>query len=69
MYSGSKETLAGFTGKISITQFLASHNLAFRGRRETISFHSAQNSGHFIHFVKLLSKYDPILREHFRRIP
>jgi hypothetical protein len=62
MYSGSKETLAGFTERlISITQFLASHNLAFIGHKETLYFDSPQNSGNFIDLVQLLSKYDPVL--------
>jgi hypothetical protein len=33
---------------ISITQFLATHNLAFRGHMETLILDSAQNSEHFM---------------------
>jgi hypothetical protein len=51
---------------ISITHFLASHNLAFRGHRET-PLDSPQNAEN-LDLVKVLSKYDPVLREHFRRI-
>jgi hypothetical protein len=53
---------------ISIIQFLLSDNLAFRGHRETLSLDSPQNSGNLIDSVKLLSKYDPVLREHFHHI-
>jgi hypothetical protein len=53
---------------ISRTQFLVSHNLAIRGHQERASLDSAQNSGKFIDLVKVLSKYEPVLREHFRRI-
>jgi hypothetical protein len=53
---------------ISFTQFLESHNLAFRGHRETLFLGSPQNSRNLIDLVKLLSKYDPVLREHFHRI-
>jgi hypothetical protein len=40
----------------------------FRGNWQTLSLYSAQNSGNFIDLVKLLSKCDPVLREHFRHI-
>jgi hypothetical protein len=35
---------------ISITQYLASHNLAFKGHRETLSLDSPQNSGNLKRF-------------------
>jgi hypothetical protein len=53
---------------ISITQFLESHSLAFRGHRKSISLDLDTNSGNFNDLVNLLSKYDPVLREHFRLI-
>jgi hypothetical protein len=46
---------------ISITQCLASHNLAFGGHRETLSLDSPQNSGNLIDLVKLLLIYEPVL--------
>lgn len=56
---------------IDIIDFLASHNLAFRGHRESLKTgdeSSLRNSGNFIDLFKLISKYDPTLREHMRRI-
>lgn len=44
-----------------VTLFLAQQNLAFRGHREDVS---SENRGNFLELVKLLAKYDPVLREH-----
>lgn len=58
-----------FERLIDIINFLASHNLAFRGHRETIKTDGDfRNSGNFIDLFRLISKFDPTLREHMRRI-
>lgn len=54
---------------IDIINFLASHNLAFRGHRESLKRGDGiKNSGNFIDLFKLISKFDPTLREHMKRI-
>jgi hypothetical protein len=69
MYSGSKETLAAFTGDTD------KHYTVFRITQlslwrtwEALFLDSPQNSGNLTDLVKLLSIYEPVLREHFRRI-
>lgn len=60
-----------FERLIDIINFLASHNLALRGHRESLKTgdeSSGRNSGNFIDLFKLISKYDPTLREHMKRI-
>lgn len=58
-----------FERLIDIINFLASHNLAFRGHRESLKTgDDTRNSGNFIDLFKLISKFDPTLREHMRRI-
>lgn len=58
-----------FERLIDIINFLASHNLAFRDHREAIKTDGDfRNSGNFIDLFKLISKFDPTLREHMRRI-
>lgn len=46
---------------LDITLFLAKQNLAFRGHDET---KASSNKGNFLELVKLLSKYDAVLKEH-----
>lgn len=46
---------------LDVTLFLSEQNLAFRGHREEIS---SENRGNFLELVRLLSKYDPGLKEH-----
>ncbi|KAL4718380.1 hypothetical protein ACJJTC_009057 [Scirpophaga incertulas] len=46
---------------LDITLFLAKQNLAFRGHDET---KGSSNKGNFLELVKLLSKYDAVLKEH-----
>lgn len=46
---------------LDVTLFLSEQNLAFRGHREEIS---SENRGNFLELVRLLSKYDPVLKEH-----
>ena len=53
---------------LDIIKFLAKQNLAFCGHRETLEESAEMNSGNFLELVKLLSKYDPVLREHVLRV-
>ena len=50
---------------LDITLFLARQNLAFRGHREN---KPSLNKGNFLEMVELLSKYDPVLKEHQMRL-
>lgn len=50
---------------LDVTLFLAHQNLPFRGHREDLL---SENRGNFLELVKLLSKYDPVLKEHVLRI-
>ena len=51
---------------MDIILFLARQNLALRGHRESLD--AEENPGNFIELVKLISSYDPVLREHLTRI-
>ncbi|KAF0749388.1 zinc finger MYM-type protein 5-like [Aphis craccivora] len=57
-----------FKKLINVINFLASHNLSFRGHRESIKLDDSNNSGNFIDLLKLLSKYDHSLQNHFQLI-
>lgn len=58
-----------FERLIDIINFLASHNMAFRGHRESLKTdENTKNSGNFIDLFKLMSKYDPTLQKHINRI-
>lgn len=50
---------------LDVILFLARQNLPLRGHREGIS---SDNRGNFLELVNLLSKYDPVLKEHMIRI-
>ncbi|XP_056392625.1 zinc finger MYM-type protein 1-like [Hyla sarda] len=50
---------------LDITLFLAKQNLAFRGHKED---ESSLNKGNFLEMVEMLSKYDPVLKEHLIRL-
>ncbi|GBP93574.1 Zinc finger MYM-type protein 1 [Eumeta japonica] len=50
---------------LDVILFLARQNLPLRGHREGIS---SDNRGNFLELVNLLSKYDPVLKEHMLRI-
>lgn len=50
---------------LAIIQFLATHNLALRGHVETLS--NPNSSGNFLDLVKLISRFDPTLREHLHQ--
>lgn len=47
-------------------QTLAQQNLALRGHRESITKNS--NPGNFIAFIKYLSKFDPVMKEHVESV-
>ena len=50
---------------LDITLFLAKQNLAFRGHNED---EASLNRGNFLEMVEMLSKYDPVLKEHLMRL-
>ena len=50
---------------LDITLFLANQNLAFRGHQEDGSL---LNRGNLFEMVEMLSKYDPVLKEHLMRL-
>ena len=53
---------------VKMIRFLSKQNLPFRGPVEKIKPNDTSNiSGNFIELTKLLSNYDPVLREHVVR--
>ena len=53
---------------LKIIRLLSKQNLSFRGHVETIKPNdTSNNSENFIERTKLLSNYDPVLREHVVR--
>ena len=48
--------------------FLSKQNLPLRGHRETLSEESDNNPGNFIELMKLMGKYDAVLREHITKV-
>lgn len=50
---------------VEIVHYLATHNLAFRGSVDKLH---QPNNGNFLGLVELLSKFDPVLKEHVNRI-
>lgn len=50
---------------LDITLFLAKQNIAFRGHRED---ELSSNRGNFLELVELISRYDPVLKEHLLRL-
>ena len=53
---------------VKMIRFLSKQNLQFRGHVETIKPNdTSNNSGNFIELTKLLTNYDPMLREHVVR--
>jgi len=46
--------------------FLAKQNLAFQGHRKALD--GAANAGNFLELVKLIAKYDPVMREHLASV-
>lgn len=49
----------------AVVQFLAHHNMAFRGSVGRIV--QPQN-GNFLGLVQLIAKFDPVMQKHMRRI-
>lgn len=54
-----------FERLLSVIQFLAERNLAFRGSVENIG---DSHNGNFLGIIELLGKFDPIIQDHLRRI-
>lgn len=50
---------------LAAIDYLAAHNLAFRGHRENLS---SNHSGNFLGLIKLLAKFDPVLKVHVDQI-
>lgn len=50
---------------LAIVHFLASRNLAFRGSSDRLS---DSHNGNFLGLVELFAKFEPVLKEHVRRI-
>ncbi|CAK1597573.1 unnamed protein product [Parnassius mnemosyne] len=55
---------------LAIVNFLASHNLAFRGHKEKLKSDSdsSETSGNFIDLVKLIARFDPVMRLHLKQV-
>ncbi|GBN21976.1 hypothetical protein AVEN_9300-1 [Araneus ventricosus] len=45
-------------------KYLATQNLALRGHRESLQLGNEANEGNFLNLIKLLSIFDPVLKEH-----
>ena len=54
-----------FQRLFAIVQFLAEHNMAFRGSADRIF---QPHNGNFLGLVQLIAKFDPVMQEHLRRI-
>ena len=54
-----------FVRIVSIVSFLCKNNLAFRGNNEKIY---EENNGNFLGLIEMIAEFDPVLREHIRRI-
>lgn len=50
---------------ITITHFLAEHNLSFRGSVDKLN---QPHNGKFLELVELLAKFDTIMNEHIKRV-
>lgn len=56
---------AVFDRLLSIIRYLAEHNLAFRGSVDKLF---KTHNGNFLGLVQLISQFDPVMKEHLRRI-
>ena len=51
---------------VDVILYLTKQNLPHRGHRESLD--EERNPGNFLELIKLISKYDPVLREHVTHI-
>ncbi|XP_056857419.1 uncharacterized protein LOC130506754 [Raphanus sativus] len=49
----------------SVVEYLAKSNIAFRGSNDKIG---QENNGNFLGNIEMIGKFDPVMREHIRRI-
>ena len=54
-----------FERLFGIVQFIAQHNMAFRGSSERLY---EMNNGNFLGLVELIAKFDPVLADHVKQV-